>query len=249
MINKLKNKLKKIKIIILLLKFFLPYLKDYGRPSYRYLIYRAYNEAIKLNYKSCTIIEFGVGSGKGMKILEKISKNLMNKFNFKINLVGFDSLGLKNLSDYRDVKFKWKENFYTGSEEDFKKFDLAKIYVGDVKDTLIKMKKNKDSPLAGLIFDLNLYTSTMSAFNVFNIDEKYVLPRIDCYFDDSNTIEYIGERLAIKEFNEKNKYKKIAQNPLTYSLDDISGWAFYEFHNFKHSKYNTFTNFNAGKSK
>ena len=244
-----KNFFKKNKLFMFILKFFFPYLRDYGRPWYRHLLYRAFIESKKLNYTKCTIIEFGVGKGDGIRVLEKISSNIKKKFNFEINIIGFDSLGLKNLTDYKDVKFKWKEGLYSSDEKNLKNFKNAKIIIGDVKDTLSSLNKSLqfDSPISGLIFDLNLYTSTVSALEIFNINDKYLLPRIDCYFDDSNTIEYIGERLAIKEFNNKNINKKISQNPQIKTLDNINGWAFYEFHNFQHNDYNKFSNFYVGK--
>ena len=68
------------------------------------------------------------------------------------------------------------------------------------------------------------------------------------YFDDiiGNDVwlcnEFTGERLAIAEFNQKHKTKKIAKNysaPNQYWSNQI-----YVYHDFDHPKYN---NFVAGK--
>jgi len=55
------------------------------------------------------------------------------------------------------------------------------------------------------MFDLDLFTSTMSAFTLF--DKSALLPRVYCYFDDIQSApegalsERIGEREAIRQFN------------------------------------------------
>jgi hypothetical protein len=60
-----------------------------------------------------------------------------------------------------------------------------------------------------------LYSSTKAAFQIFQTDNKYLLPRVRCYFDDilgneiSLTNEYSGERLAIQEYNQLSEFQKI----------------------------------------
>ena len=74
--------------------------------------------------------------------------------------------------------------------------------------------KMNPAPIAFIANDLDLYSSTINSFNIFNADDKFYLPRIFCYFDDilgdeiSMYNDYSGELLAIKEFNDSNKNKK-----------------------------------------
>lgn len=72
------------------------------------------------------------------------------------------------------------------------------------------------------MFDLDLYSSTSAALNVFKAPSQYLLPRVRCYFDDilgnetSLSNEFLGEGLAIKEFNQTNENIKIT--PLAHLL-------------------------------
>ncbi len=238
--NSIKQFIKEILLFNFFLKIFFPRLRDYGRPWYRKIIYDTFNEARLMNLSKITFIEFGVANGLGIDCIKKITNHIKNNYNFEFNIIGFDSGGLPSLIDYRDNPSKWKSGFYKANDIEFKKNTKnTKIYIGDVKDTLNDFEKElKNMPLiGGIIFDVNLYSSTIKCFEIFNFSEKYTLPRIHCYFDDCNTIESIGERLAIKEYNEKNTRKKIEQNPLVKTLDKVNGWAMYEFHNFEHPEY------------
>ena len=78
--------------------------------------------------------------------------------------------------------------------------------------------------------------------------EKYYLPRIFCYFDDTmgNELElyndYIGQRLAINEFNLAHKEIKLGVPYYLFGKKFIENW-YYQIwigHFFKHSRYNEF---------
>ena len=54
---------------------------------------------------------------------------------------------------------------------------------------------------------------------------------------DIGSIEFIGERLAIKEFNDEHNSKKIGQNlKLKFNMD-VRGNYIFEFHDFVHPHY------------
>ena len=64
-------------------------------------------------------------------------------------------------------------------------------------------------------FDLDYYSSTKQALQIFEGPAACRLPRVLCYFDDTiqplraYLNEYIGELLAIQEFNDGHERQKI----------------------------------------
>jgi hypothetical protein len=95
--------------------------------------------------------------------------------------------------------------------------------------------------------DMDLYSSTVTGLKLFEVDEKYRLPRIFTYFDDiiGNEIalynDFTGERLAIAEFNESHQSQKISQ-AYNLSCRATLDWhhQIYVFHDFSHSRYREF---------
>ncbi len=90
----------------ILLKLIFFYYNDFGRPWYRHTAYTAFNEAKKLNYNKCFIIEFVLRGGTEIRMLRKICENFSNMFNFDIKIVIFNSLSLRNIINYYTEKVK-----------------------------------------------------------------------------------------------------------------------------------------------
>jgi uncharacterized protein YqfB (UPF0267 family) len=98
------------------------------------------------------------------------------------------------------------------------------------------------------MFDLDYYSSTMDAFEIF---KKPHLPRVFCYFDDvvGNEIslynEFTGELLAINEFNAQHENMKIAKcrEVVKVTRDQERIFA---MHDFEHPKYATYVNDDDG---
>ena len=188
------------------------------RPWYAYGLLKAAELAKKNGYKRFTAIEFGVASGRGIKIMYEYKKEIEKILDIKIDIVGFDTgKGMPRTNDYRDFPDKYHEG-------DFPMIDLNKIkamncniVLGDLKKTIQSFKKklNKESPIGFFAMDVDIYSSTKSALNLFNENSIFYLPFIFCYFDESSGrhhfTKFAGELLAIEEFNnhKKNKFRKI----------------------------------------
>ena len=125
------------------------------------------------------------------------------------------------------------------------KLEISKLVIGDVSKTVKNESLfKKDSPIGCIMFDLDMYSSTKSALKVFNLNHDFLLPRVNCYFDDIGSIEFIGERLAIEEFNQKNKNMKIGQNYKLLFNSKCRGNYIYEMHNFNHPHYSKHSDLN-----
>tara|TARA_Y100000816_G_C26055126_1_gene553601 strand:- start:399 stop:1244 length:846 start_codon:yes stop_codon:yes gene_type:complete len=246
----IKYCLQKLSLIINFSSHFLVKTNSTKRPNYAYCLYHSANLAKKLNYKSFSIIEFGVAGGKGLLFLEDFAKKIEKDFDIKIQIYGFDlGSGLSTPVDYKDLKYWFNEGFYKMNEDQLKKkLKKSKILIGDVKDTIKDFFENYDpSPIGAIFHDLDYYYSTVNSFKIFENDNKYYLPRIFNYFDDINGTELemyndlTGELLAISEFNKKHKMKKILLNKnLIYFNNEIWRGQIYHFHDFNHPNYNKY---------
>ena len=217
------------------------------RPHYGYCAYNSARLAYQLGYKRMSIIEFGVAGGNGILNLEYHVEEIMKTIPIEIEIYGFDSgSGLTPALDYRDMPYYFKQGFYSIDLEKLNsRIKKAKLILGDVKHTLSNFLDYDPAPIGAIIFDLDLYSSTVAALKLLDMDDKYFLPRLHCFFDDTTGNElqhycdYTGERLAINEFNSAHEYKKFssAYNLLAHEIKQTWHHRVWILHNFKHSRY------------
>jgi hypothetical protein len=222
------------------------------RPYYAYGLYQAALEAKALGVKRISAFEFGVAAGTGLVILEKIAEQIERVTGIAIDVYGFDlEVGLPSASDYKDIPYIWQKGFYKMNVKELKKklSPRTQLVLGNVKQTVPKFFKKKISPIGFIAFDLDYYSSTRDAFKLFDTMDKNMLPRVFCYFDDiigtdeEILCDYVGELLAIAEFNNKHKNKKLTKiNGLFHKRVIKSAWSdmIYVMHNFAHSSYNSY---------
>lgn len=223
------------------LKNLIPYYNDFGRPHYRFCIVSGAILARQLGYKKMSILELGVAGGNGLICIEKICQQVKKRWDMDFEIFGFDmESGLPKPKDCRDVPYEWDEGYYKMDRSKLEnRLQCSKLIVGDVKETTKNFFKMNPAPIGAIMFDLDYYSSTKDAFQLLqNPNDDFYLPRIQCYFDDLNVIESVGVRLAIKEFNQENKFRKIESNYERMQQIEISGHRIFEFHNFLHKDYN-----------
>jgi hypothetical protein len=235
-----------------------PYLKSSAlvklnsteRPAYAYCLYHAARLAKKLNYKSFSVIEFGVAGGNGLYFIEKFSNKISKELNINIEVYGFTlEKGLSSPVGYKDLPYWFASGYFSTDKEKLtKKLKTSKIIFGDVKETTKNFFNQYNPAPLGVVFnDLDYYSSTINSFNIFLSEMKNYLPRIFCYFDDiiGDEIEmygeYTGELAAIKQFNSTNLNKKFSLNQnLLARSNEPWRYQIYYYHNFEHPQYNIF---------
>lgn len=132
------------------------------------------------------------------------------KYNLKINLFGFDTFeGMPKSENINDQLYDWKQgDFYANYELIQKKLKFTTLIKGNVEDTISQniFEKHKISNILIIFFDLDYYSSTSSAFKIFDkVYDKYILPRVGLFFDNLHSAtEISGEYLSIKNFNKNN---------------------------------------------
>jgi hypothetical protein len=225
------------------------------RPHYAYCLAHGAKLAKVLGYDRISVVEFGVAGGNGLLNLELHARKISEELGITIEVYGFDTgKGLPAINDdYRDMPYIWKPGFYQMDYEKLtKRLHSAKLVIGDVRETVKDFfEKYNPAPIAAVMFDMDLYSSTSAALKMFEADDTKLLPRIFTYFDDIGlSIEsssgcfndFTGERLAINEFNNSHETKKICPQYALLTDDYVDNWKHLVFvvHSFKHKDYNTF---------
>jgi hypothetical protein len=193
------------------------------QPWYAYGIYAAAVLAKRLHVPAISAIEFGVAEGRGLVMLEHLANLIGTEVGIDIATYGFDSGGgMPKPRDYRDLPHVWGEGYYRMDQEALRKrLTRATLVIGDVAQTVPEtMASGMMAPVGFVAFDLDYYSSTKAAFRIFEGAPQSRLPRVQCYFDDISwpefgcLNEYVGELLAIREFNDEHAKMKIC--PIAY---------------------------------
>ena len=215
----------------------------FARPDYAYCAYRAAELAHRLGLEEVTWVEFGVASGNGLLALEQIKTAVKKQFPIEVHIVGFDlGSGLPTPLDYRDMPYHWQGGFYRMDVEALEaKLSSARLVLGPVEDTLADW--TPPAPIGMISFDLDYYSSTAQALNVFDLE---VLPRVFSYFDDVTGVgechsDFTGARLAVAQYNEKHETRKLSAC-YDFQLFGLDRWQqkVMIHHDFHHPRYNDF---------
>jgi hypothetical protein len=189
--------------------------KEQLRPSYTWGALHGVYLARTIGIDRVSLIEFGLAGGNGLIALEKAAEMLEREFGVCVDVYGFDSgQGLPQPIDYRDLPNLFAEGSFPMNEKELRsRLKKANLILGLVKETIPGFIASKPAPVAFISFDMDLYSSTMQAFQLLEADTSLLMPRIHCHFDDTlgfTHAEHNGERLAIAEFNASNSNRKIS---------------------------------------
>jgi hypothetical protein len=215
------------------------------RPQYVWGCLCAASLAQNLGLSRISVIEFGVAGGNGLLELERIASKVETLSGVSIDVYGFDSgRGLPKPKDYRDLPQLWAEGDYRIDVDGLRaRLSRAKLVLGRVADTVPHLVSGDAlAPVGFVSFDLDMYSSTVEAFVLFDARHDLLLPRVVCAFDDIvgySHSDFAGERLAISEFNQAHETRKISRiYGLRYILRD-QAWTqmMYLFHDFEHQRY------------
>jgi hypothetical protein len=218
------------------------------RPQYVWGVLQGAALSKVLGISRISVIEFGVAGGGGLISMERTAELTEEMVGIVIDVYGFDTgSGNPKLLDYRDVPFRWSEGSWP---MDIQKLEnllhRAKLVLGHTGDTIAGFISSNPAPVAFAAFDLTMYSSTIEALKLFEADVSLLLPRTYCMFRSllgsrGDQCDYIGERLAIQEFNTRYTMRKLCHmDGLRYFIPNNYGsWPefFYLLHIFDHPLY------------
>ena len=218
------------------------------RPQYIWGVIHGAALSKVLGIERISVIEVGVAGGGGLISMERSAELTEAMAGIKIDVYGFDTgTGMPQTLDYRDVPFRSSEGIWPLDKEKLENLlHRAKLVLGHTKDTVPEFIRRKPSPVAFVAFDLLMYSSTAEALKLFEAEHSLLLPRTFSMFrsfmgNRGDQCDYIGERLAIQEFNRKFTMRKLCHmNGLRYYLpNNIGAWPefFHCLHIFDHPLY------------
>ena len=208
------------------------------------LLYAA-DQARQCGVRELTAIEFGVANGAGLLNMCEIAARVTRETGVGFQIVGFDAgTGLPPPSDYRDhPEFYHHGDYPMASREQLlaRLPPNTRVIFGEVATSASGFLAGQFAPVGFVSFDLDYYSSTRDALRLLDGPPEWYLPWTVCYFDDVHFLqhnEYQGALLALKEFNESRRDRKIAPvNWLDhYRLFHWSAWVrrMYFLHLFEH---------------
>ena len=184
-----------------------------SRPMYLTGVHAAAQQAKRQGVAEICVIEFGVASGEGLIAMQTEAGEVEAETGVAIHVYGFDAKGLPEfIGDHRDHPDAWRRGDFPMNEHALRdKLDpkRTRLIIGNVRDTVQGFVRDySPAPIGFISFDMDLYSSTRDALNVFTLPDVRMLWHVPLYFDD---IEFIfnysqaGELLAINEFNSVQK--------------------------------------------
>jgi hypothetical protein len=185
------------------------------RPDYLWGSLHGAHLAKIMGVTGFSLIEFGVAGGNGLVDLDQIAIAIEALLGVQVGVYGFDTgRGLPAPVDNRDCPNLFSGGDYPMDVERLQaRLRSAELILGDVADTVAPFVARRPPPAAFISFDLDLYSSTAQALRLLEANADVLLPRVHCYFDDITGYTYAefnGERLAVREFNERNHLRKIS---------------------------------------
>jgi hypothetical protein len=199
------------------------YRDQIGRPPYAFGLWLATLQAARIGLKKMKVFEFGVATGVGLMNLCEICALMSESTGMEYEIYGFDSnVGMPPLtSGYKDHPELWHEGQFLVDHEKIRSQlpSNAKLISGDIAQTIggfCDVELSIDSPVGFVAVDVDLYSSTLSVFELFKRgNPEFYLPVTIMYFDDINDLltnnAWCGEMLAIREWNMVNEFRKMEE--------------------------------------
>lgn len=222
------------------------------RPHYAYGIYQAAYTARHQGISEISAIEFGVAGGNGLVAMEDVADAVTAETGVGVRVFGFDTgTGMPEPVDHRDLPYLWRPGDFPMDIEGLRaRLRSATLVLGDVTETVEGFVEAHDPPPVGFVaFDLDYWSSTVAALRLFDASAERLVPRVICYMDDvigsdvEIHCEYVGELLAIREFNDTHEDRKLAPvNGLRHKRPVPAIWndQIWVLHSFGHPEYSTY---------
>src|SRR4051794_19085904 len=179
-------------------------------PQYAFGVRQAARLAHALGLPGMTVVECGVAGGRGLVALERHAAHWSSRFGIDVHVVGFDTgSGLPAPKDYRDMPYWWGDGYFPMDEAALRaRLRRAELVLGDLADTVAGYRPR--APIGFISFDVDYYSSASAALGLLDGgDWSRWLPSVNCYFDDLTTIEWVGERRAIADWNAAHDDRKL----------------------------------------
>jgi len=204
------------------------------RQQHAYSLLDAADQAKKYGYTKVSIFEFGVAAGAGLLNLQSLAKRITTFTGIGFDIYGFDTgTGMPSPVSFKDHP----ELYQTGDfPMDFEKLEKkldnnTQLVLGPISNSIVKFLALNFShaPIGFISIDVDYYSSTVDALNLFKHSATNFLPRVVIYLDDLEDLShnsYCGEQAAVHEFTSQNPLRPIEKHPFLrgYRLFKNARW-------------------------
>lgn len=190
------------------------------RPQYAWGVFGAAFLARSLGMDRCTVVEFGVASGSGLRALEYHAREVGRRFGISVQVIGYDTGdGMPPPTDPRDFPYWFTQGIFAMDEGKLRKaLCEAKLVLGDIRETASQDFGFADSPVGLLSIDVDTYTAAAAALNILKSHpQEAFLPRVLIYCDDVMgnwnvpIDDWTGQLAAIEDFNSSSDSIKVGK--------------------------------------
>ena len=187
------------------------------RQHHAYALLKAADRAKAAGINTISAIEFGVAAGAGLINMQNIARKVTKETGVSFKIYGFDTgKGMPPAIDYRDHPDLYQHGDFPMSVELLKQHlgKETRLIIGEISDTVGDFLQSLPihEPIGFVSLDVDYYHSAKDCLRVFDGNPSQYLPTTLIYLDDielESHNSYCGELLAIKEFNDAHKYRKI----------------------------------------
>ncbi len=195
------------------------------RQQFAFPILHAADKAREKGIQTLTLAEFGVANGAGLLNMCRIAASVTKETGVQFRIFGFDTgKGMPPAIDYRDHPEMFQQHDFPMDVARLTRAlpANAKLMIGDVAETIPAFLDalTPEAPLAFASLDVDYYSSSKSALEVFRGPAEKYMPAVLLYLDDiviETANPWCGELLAVAEFNAENELRKIAPFPMLRS--------------------------------
>lgn len=191
------------------------------RQQYAFGVLEAVDIARANGASAITLVEIGVSSGAGLLNLASIARRVSLHTGVACEVHGFDSgTGMPAPVDYRDHPDLYQQGDF-GMDAQALRTELppaTNLHLGPLASTIPSFlaEVRTEAPIGFVALDVDYWSSTVQALELFKGEPTCYLPRTVVYVDDIALGEHnsaAGARLAITEFNQAMRRRPLEPDP------------------------------------
>lgn len=172
--------------------------------------------AASLEVERISLLEFGVGRGDGLVLLERAARIVGRRLGVSLDVIGFDiGTGVPKPDDPRDMPQMYVPGLYKMDLDATRaRLERAELMIGEVGETVPLFLAQGPAPIGFAAFDLGSYSGTLGGLRFLDASTQALLPRVHCYMGCTLGFTYgdcVGERAAIAEYNSRAESRPISQ--------------------------------------
>jgi hypothetical protein len=171
--------------------------------------------ATSLDVPRISLLEFGVGRGDGLVLLERAARIVGRRLGVELTVAGFDiGSGVPEPDDPRDMPQMYVPGLYQMDLDATRaRLEGAELLIGEVRETVSRFLAQEPAPVGFAAFDFGSYSGTLDALGFLAAPPRLLLPRVHCYVANILGFTYgdcVGERAAIAEYNNRTDSRPLS---------------------------------------